>query len=169
MEKVITEFPNYTITSNGTVRNRDGRIMHARSEHNGYSGYLTVRLWKNGKRYDKTVHKLVYETFVQKVPIGMHINHIDGNKLNPNLANLEMCTLQENNQRRLFLKRGEQVFSSKLTDDKVIDIKQGVHNGASKLYYANKYNVHISTVRKITRGASWKHITSTSTKQNCMN
>ena len=53
-------------------------------------GYPIVGLTKNGKRKTNLVHRLVAETFL---PI---INHIDGNKENNNIANLEFCNQSHN-------------------------------------------------------------------------
>ncbi|MBQ1572768.1 MAG: HNH endonuclease [Clostridiales bacterium] len=41
-------------------------------------------------------HRLVYETFVEKIPDGLQINHIDENKQNNRLDNLEVVTRSEN-------------------------------------------------------------------------
>ena len=53
-------------------------------------GYPIVGLTKNGQRKTKLVHRLVAETFM---PI---INHIDGNKENNNITNLEFCNQSHN-------------------------------------------------------------------------
>lgn len=59
-------------------------------------GYLTVNLYKDGKRTIKRVHILVAETFIpnpHRLPV---VNHIDGNKQNPHVTNLEWTTHSEN-------------------------------------------------------------------------
>lgn len=60
-------------------------------------GYPIVTLHKNGKRSTFTVHKLVASAFLKKPDGCNSINHIDENKQNNNLENLEWCTVQENN------------------------------------------------------------------------
>lgn len=52
-------------------------------------GYLRVKLCKNGTERKVMVHRLVYETFVGKMPDGTEINHIDENKKNNMVPNLE--------------------------------------------------------------------------------
>lgn len=58
-------------------------------------GYLFVVLFdKNKKTKNKKIHRLVAENFIENDdPINKNqVNHIDGNKLNNNLENLEWCT-----------------------------------------------------------------------------
>lgn len=59
-------------------------------------GYLRVALCFEGKvRYD-SVHRLVAETFIENPKNLPEVNHIDGNKLNNNVANLEWVTKGQN-------------------------------------------------------------------------
>jgi len=62
------------------------------------NGYLKVTLWKDGHSCTRRVHKLVAEMFIPNPDNLPVINHIDGNKQNPNYTNLEWCTQQENVQ-----------------------------------------------------------------------
>lgn len=61
-------------------------------------GYLRVELRKNNKRKGYFVHRLVAETFIPKVIDKPFVNHIDGNKQNNNVDNLEWCSNLENQQ-----------------------------------------------------------------------
>ena len=62
---------------------------------NGY-GYLRVGLYANGKQYWKQVHRLVAEAFIPNPNHLPQVNHIDGNRKNNFVENLEWCTNQEN-------------------------------------------------------------------------
>ena len=57
-------------------------------------GYSRLSLSKDGKVKAHKIHRLVAEAFL--VGEG-HINHIDGNKQNNDVSNLEFCTQRENN------------------------------------------------------------------------
>ena len=91
--KVIKEFPNYRIDKDGTVTTKDGKVLtHSRDN----MGYLTVSLRKDGKSYTKRVHRLVGEAYLKPVKGKNIINHIDGNKNNPHIDNLEYMSNSEN-------------------------------------------------------------------------
>lgn len=60
------------------------------------NGYYQIKLSKNGKLKTFKIHKLVIEHFLNKISKGLVVNHIDGNKLNNNINNLEICTQKDN-------------------------------------------------------------------------
>ena len=59
-------------------------------------GYLQVTLCKNGKVKRFHVHRLVAQAFIPNPENKPQVNHIDGNKLNNNINNLEWNTAGEN-------------------------------------------------------------------------
>lgn len=60
-------------------------------------GYLNVILYKKGeKRKMFRVHRLVVTAFIGPIPKGMVVNHINENKLDNRLSNLEICTVTQN-------------------------------------------------------------------------
>ena len=62
--------------------------------------YATVSLVNShGLQRQFSVHRLLYETYVGEIPQGYQIDHIDGNKLNNSLENLEAVTPKENSRR----------------------------------------------------------------------
>lgn len=61
-------------------------------------GYLHVTFTKDGKRYDYRVQRLIAMTFLDNPENKEQVNHIDGNKLNNCLENLEWVTPEENIQ-----------------------------------------------------------------------
>ena len=72
---------------------RKGRILKPSINT---KGYYYVNLSKNGKVKNLRVHRLVANAFLKNeynLPI---INHIDGNKLNNNILNLEFCNYSHN-------------------------------------------------------------------------
>lgn len=92
------------------------------------------------------------------------VDHVDGNKLNNSINNLEAVTLKENSirQHKLGLKnsKGESNSMSKLTEKDVINIKTIIknktmaHNKIAKLY-----NVTPSTISEINNNRNWAYVT----------
>lgn len=58
--------------------------------------YIRVQLWKNGNCKFKQVHRLEYEAFYGPIPEGMQVNHINENKHDNRLENLNLMTPKEN-------------------------------------------------------------------------
>ena len=60
------------------------------------TGYYAYELWKENKRKVYLLHRLLAIIFIPNPLMLPQINHIDGNKQNDNLSNLEWCTPREN-------------------------------------------------------------------------
>lgn len=93
---ILQEFPDYSISKSGLIKNnKTGRIKYPSI---GAKGYPVVSLQKDGKQYLRTIHILLGRTFIynDNPQEKTQINHIDGNKENFNLSNLEWVTPQEN-------------------------------------------------------------------------
>ena len=58
--------------------------------------YYCVSLYKNNKLESKNVHRIVAETFLANKNNYKYVNHIDENKLNNRIDNLEFCTAKYN-------------------------------------------------------------------------
>ena len=81
----------YYISSLGRFKNRKGVIMSEYKPH--HSGYIYLRV--NIKKY--ALHRLVALAFIENLENKPFVNHIDGNKLNNKVDNLEFVTCSENN------------------------------------------------------------------------
>lgn len=92
----IKGFPNHMISNWGRVCNwKSGIVLRPRPS--GW-GYLQVVLYREGRTFTKSIHKLVAEAFVPGWDEGLEPNHIDGDKLNNHETNLEWITKGMNNQ-----------------------------------------------------------------------
>lgn len=85
--------------NNGMIQNRKGKIL---SQYKDTKGYYTLRL--NGKMYK--VHRLIYLTFVGDIPDGMQVNHIDENKDNNSVSNLNLMCCKQNRNWGTAIERG---------------------------------------------------------------
>lgn len=91
---------NYSVSNTGLVRNDiTGRILKNRINTHGY---YFVDLFIDKKRCSYNVHILVAIVFLGHIPKGktLVINHIDFNKLNNHVSNLEIVTMRENSNRK---------------------------------------------------------------------
>ncbi len=94
--KFVTGFKDYVISDHGNVYSfKFGRVKKLKSQDPG-SGYLHVRLSRQGQYYMKNVHRLVVEHFINDFNHIYVTNHIDGNKSNNHINNLQMCSQKDN-------------------------------------------------------------------------
>ena len=90
--KDIVKHEGYQVSNLGNIKGKNGKILIGGIKR----GYREVILVNNNKRYYKLVHRLVAEIFISNPENKLQINHIDGNKLNNKVDNLEWCTPNEN-------------------------------------------------------------------------
>ena len=96
MIKEVTGFPKYLIDTNGNIYNKRTNKKLKISD-NG-RGYKKVSLYtEEGKMVNKYIHRLVAETFIDNPNNLSEVNHIDENKANNSVDNLEWCNRKYNN------------------------------------------------------------------------
>ena len=97
---IIKDFPDYAVSNLGNVkslnylRTRQEKLLSPKIRNDGY---LQVCLYKNGEKKHCLIHRLVAEAFLPNPNNYPQINHIDENKSNNCLENLEWCSSQYNN------------------------------------------------------------------------
>lgn len=135
-----------------------------------YHGYLHVGFLVNGKLVNPLVHQLVMFAFreIKKYP-EWEIDHIDGNKHNNRLENLEYVTSSENTRRAYNNNLQDRSILSlankkrKMTSEEIVEMKKqfakenriwgkGKDNSDFVKRYAEKYNMKICSIRNILAG-----------------
>ena len=129
-------------------------------------GYPKVCLHSPNGQRTATVHRLVAETFIEKPDACSEVNHIDGNKANNSIDNLEWVTgsqnakhawdsgLQKNNKGFLKAQKARRKFS----DQAVIAIRQMSQLGWTRRVIANLYQCNEGSIEKITNFKSYKEV-----------
>ena len=91
--KPILKFPEYKVSTLGRIEIICGNI-HFGTPHP--AGYLVANLYKKGKNHRRYIQRLIRETFIGEIPEGYVINHLDGNRINNRLDNLDCITRADN-------------------------------------------------------------------------
>lgn len=122
-------------------------------------GYLCITLCKNRTHKNKSIHRIVAETFIKTDDMGLQIDHVNGIKTDNRVSNLEWVTPKENTLRSVMLglkPRGEKHGNSKLKQKEVETIRE--------LYKAGKhtqrqlgaiFGVCHSVIGDIVRNETW--------------
>ena len=84
----------FLVSSRGRIARKDnGHIFPPQINH---EGYYQCGLCENGKGFLVKCHREVAKAFIENPYNKPCVNHIDGNKLNNDVSNLEWCTHKEN-------------------------------------------------------------------------
>ena len=99
LEEIWKEIPNYNgaylISNYGRVYSKHKKGYLAQTTNN--NGYLKVSLWKDNKGKNEYVHRLVALAFIPNPEGFPQVNHMDEDKQNNYVENLEWCDNSYNN------------------------------------------------------------------------
>lgn len=150
------------IRSRGRVSKRDDILLKQTVTHRGYR---RVELNLKGQAQKFVVHRLVAIAFIPNPRNKPEVNHIDGDKENNSLSNLEWCTSEENKSHAFVNDlshqvSGEKHVCAKLTKEQVIEIRSKFSKGEYKnqTNVAKIYNVNRSTIWSVVNNKNWKSV-----------
>lgn len=176
----------YEVSNMGRIKSFAGHTGRLGGEkilkpYTSKNGYLRVCLYSQGRCRYIEIHRLVLLSFRGKDSTRNHGNHIDRNKANNGLNNLEWCTPLENVIHTLrsihgiwprpqvpkvakptrTYHCGENHYGHKLTEDAIHQVRRLRMEGKSQQAIADKFGVVQTTISKILHGHKWKHVKST--------
>jgi hypothetical protein len=137
-------------------RSMKGRIFNPTLSKN--KRYFVVALFKDGIKIYKSVHRIIAETFIPNPKHLPQVNHIDADKTNNSVSNLEWVTAKENHKHAILnnLKAvGSKHYKSLLTEDQVIEIRK---SNQSTKDLAQVYGMSYSGMRYVQTKKTYKHI-----------
>lgn len=90
------DWNGYVILDDGSILNKDGSIKSLKINR---KGYLFTNFYYNNKLRCHVVHRVIWKAFNGEIPEGYEIDHIDNNRQNNQLSNLQLLTKSQNNQK----------------------------------------------------------------------
>lgn len=167
MEEIWKDYIyNYQVSNLGNFRNKvNNRLLKQRVSETGYY-VICISLGSRNNKKTIRVHKAIAEAFIPNPENKPQVNHIDGNKLNNCVNNLEWVTASENIQHAFDNglnkpKRGYEHSSSKLTKEDVLFIRKNYmprdkEFGCRAL--ARKYDVDHMQIVNIIKNKTYKNV-----------
>ena len=145
--KTIKDFNNYEVSSYGRVRRKYLKGYKYRKPviQNEYSS-ITFSVGCGFKKFQ--IHRLVAIEFLENNNNKPCVNHIDGNKSNNNVSNLEWCTHSENEKHSYSVlgKKTNGICRRKIPLEHIQIIKDMYKSNISQYEISKKYNVSQSTI-----------------------
>lgn len=171
--KTIPNYSRYEISNMGRIRSMNYKnsgktvVLKPATEKAPRNAYLKTMIQSDEGKYTTIkIHRMVMLAFAGNSDLV--VNHIDGNKLNNQLTNLEYCTHQENIQHSFRMgfqinKKGQDHNNAKLSEQDVLEIREYAKNHAPRYgreALAKKYGVSSAHIKDVVtkRRGSWSHI-----------
>lgn len=151
---------NYFVTEDGKVFNKNGLHRKTYAHPNGYEIFP---YWLDGKFKTTPVHRLVAKAYIPNPENKPCVNHIDGDKMNNHVSNLEWVTYSENTIHALELglkipEQGEDVHNASMSNDTCRLVCEMMQNGQRNKEISEALGISNIVLKHIRQGLSWKHI-----------
>lgn len=152
----------YSVSTLGRIKSyhKDGLVLKPRLKANGY---LQVVL-QNGKPKHVSIHRLVARAFIPNPEELSYVNHIDGDKTNNNIDNLEWCTASQNMLHAMHTGLFPEIDRSKdkphvrLTEEQKEELRTLMkETDMTQVECAKTFNVCEKTVRNILKEGGTDH------------
>jgi hypothetical protein len=148
---------SYYVSDIGLVKNSYGKLLKPLPD--GW-GYHQVCLYYDGSPIRIAIHRLVADAFISNPSCLPEVNHKDTNKINNHYINLEWCDHLYNKKHAVdsgCIPHGEQLPFSKLTDEKVREIRK-LSTKLTHRSIARRFGMSRSVISKVISRDLWKHV-----------
>lgn len=156
-----TYYPNYGVTESGLVYRLDKKVKLTPNLR-GVPEYWYVRTSHGNKAQNVRLHRLIAQAWLlnDEPEIKNTVNHLDGNKLNNHISNLEWTTLAKNNQhgRTLGGNFGDGLYNASFTDELVHTLCERLILGENPTELAEEFNTSKDAISKLKSGSTYFHI-----------
>lgn len=157
--KQIEDYEGFYFISNyGRVRDCNNRI---KPTYKNNKGYVLVSLYYKGKTYHKTIHRLVATYFLDNKDNLPQVNHIDCNKENNNVLNLEWCDQHYNykeGMKHFLYSKNDSHYFSKLKNQDVVMLNRLMQLGFTRATLSKIFNLNPSSIEAIEKGISYREL-----------
>ena len=159
--KPVKGFENYyKISNTGKIFSiKKGRLKATSYNQDGYE--RTSLFVHTKKTKHASIHRLVAEAFIPNPNNYTDVNHIDGNKKNNRISNLEWCTRSYNRYHAFKLglasNAGERNPAAKLTVQDVIYIRK-YYKSSNVRELSKMFNINRTRIWAIATGKSWRSV-----------
>lgn len=173
--KPVLDYPDYEVSDTGIIRRttatRSSKVGQVVKSHT-CMGYNRITLVNGSIKKIHSVHRTVWQAFNGRIGPDItqeQINHIDGNKTNNHLSNLELVTAKQNMKHATVVLghfsgpnpkkalKGTSNPKNILTEQDVMAIRS-LENKATAAVVSDRYGVSKATVRDIWKKRTWKHL-----------
>lgn len=168
------EFEGYEVSNKGRLRSVDRLVIDKNGKakkvkgvirrlKKNNRGYILVTVKSKGKECTCLIHRLVAMAFLENPNNLPEVNHIDNNKENNSLENLEWITSKDNHNHAISKgfrsQSSENGINSKLSNEQAKEIRQLYLLGCSTYSsIAKTYNVSPSAIRRIVKHESYRDV-----------
>ena len=120
-------------------------------------------LFVEGKKTSRTMQRLVYSAFHGPIPDGYQVDHVNHQRSDNRLENLQLLTPAENQRKTIRAGRnnppkGEGHRWARLTVDQVREIRRRAAAGERSSLIATDFGIRREYVWAVATGRSWRHV-----------
>lgn len=159
----IKGYPDYEVSNYGRVLSKKKskhKILKLRPHH---KGYFKVTPYADYPQKNYFIHRVVALAFIPNPNKLPQINHIDCDKTNNHVSNLEWCdnTHNQRHAKANGLSRclvGSENKASKITESDVRSIRDKFNNGYTAKMLGEEYGITAYTVYDVVHRRTWRHI-----------